>query len=525
MWQAIICISIVLFALIPEKHALHMFQQNRYELTRFTTWLKDNKSTILKGGILALILAIVVLALSLIPSLIISYGLIVLCIIICAFIQISKEKKTSYIKPLVYTGRVKRQIVVTAILYLLLFILLSNLCGKYLAFVLVLISYYGSYLLIYPMALITTPIEKGVQQGFINDAKKILQSHTRLKIIGITGSYGKTSTKNVVRAIISQKYNTLMTPASYNTPMGITRTIREMLKPIHEVFVCEMGADKVGDITELMDFVHPQVGIVTSIGPQHLQTFGTQENIIREKMQMIEKLPKDGLGILNYDNEFIRNYKVNNSVKIITYGIHNENVDYRAIDIEYHSTGSTFTVIHEDEKITLTTKLLGELNILNILSAIACARYYGISWNAIEKGVKDMKQVEHRLEIKKINGYTFIDDAFNANPSGAHMAVTVLGNMPNKRYIVTPGMIDLGVKQTEINYQFGKDMIGNADFVILVGEEQTKPIYNGLVENGYKKDQILVVSHVKEAFNYIYTHATTQDVILLENDLPDAFSK
>ena len=139
--------------------------------------------------------------------------------------------------------------------------------------------------------------------------------------------------------------------------MCITRTIREMLKPIHEIFVCEMGADKVGDITELMNFVHPQVGIVTSIGPQHLQTFKTQENITHEKMQMIEMLPKDGVGILNYDNELIRNYKVKNPVKIITYGIQNENVDYRAVDIQYHPTGSSFTVVHQNERIALTTKL------------------------------------------------------------------------------------------------------------------------------------------------------------------------
>lgn len=525
MWQFIIIICAFIFLLVPEKHALHMFQQNRYELTRFTTWLKENKITIFKDNIVVLFSFILLLVLSFVLSETLIYILSSICLLLLAFLLITKEKKKKYIKPLVYTGRVKRQIVVLNALVFILFFVLSKFSTKLLPALLLLIAYYGIWLLIYPMACVTTPIEKAVQNYYINDAKKMLQNHGNLKIVGITGSYGKTSTKNVVRAILSQKYNTLMTPSSFNTPMGITRTIREMLKPIHEIFVCEMGADKVGDITELMNFVHPQVGIVTSIGPQHLQTFKTQENITHEKMQMIEMLPKDGVGILNYDNELIRNYKVKNSVKIITYGIQNENVDYRAVDIQYHPTGSSFTVVHQNERIALTTKLLGELNILNILSAIACARNYGISWNVIEKGVKEMKQVEHRLELKKINGYTFIDDAFNANPSGAHMAVTVLGNMPNHKYIVTPGMIDLGERQNEINYQFGKDMIDNVDFVILVGKEQTAPIYKGLTENGYPENQILVVNHVREAFTYIYSHASTSDTILLENDLPDAFSK
>lgn len=525
MWQMMICVSALLFILVPEKHALHMFQQNRYELTRYTTWLKENLGSIFKENIFVLVSIVLLIGLSFIPMLSIHYGISVICFLLFSIYFISKEKKANYIKPLVYTGRVKRQIAVTIVLVLSIDLICAKHTGRYLPALLMLIHYYGVWFIVYVMALITTPIEKSVQNGFILDAKKILKSHQGLKIIGITGSYGKTSTKNVVRAVLSQKYNTLMTPSSFNTPMGITRTIREMLKPIHEVFVCEMGADKVGDITELMDFVHPQVGIVTSIGPQHLQTFHTQENIIREKMQMIEKLPKDGVGILNYDNEFIRNYHVNNPVRIITYGIKEEHVDYRAINIEYHPTGSTFTVIHEDEQIELSTKLLGELNILNILSAIACARYFGVSWNEIRKGVKEMKQVEHRLELKKINGYTFIDDAFNANPSGAHMALSVLSSFPNKRYIVTPGMIDLGERQTEINYAFGKDMVDKVDFVILVGKEQTAPIYDGLIENGFNQDHILVVDHVKEGFAYIYAHASTLDTILLENDLPDAFSK
>ena len=207
------------------------------------------------------------------------------------------------------------------------------------------------WILIFLVGWITSPIEALVKQWFIGQAKKILREDKDLIKIGITGSYGKTSTKNVMQAMIGEQFNTLMTPASYNTPMGITITIRTLLKPIHQVFVCEMGADHVGEITSLMKFVQPSIGVVTSIGPQHLTTFGSQENIIKEKMQMMELLPKDGLGVLNYDNDFIRNYRLKNPVKTVSYGVKSRDVDYYADDITYTRMGSSFTVIHRDEHV------------------------------------------------------------------------------------------------------------------------------------------------------------------------------
>ena len=153
-----------------------------------------------------------------------------------------------------------------------------------------------SYLFVYPWSLITMPMEEGIKNRYENDAREILKGdNDSLLKIGITGSYGKTSTKNIINDIIADNMYTLITPASYNTPMGITRTVREMLKPTHEVFVCEMGADKVSDISYLMDFVKPKYGVVTSIGPQHLNTFHNIDNIIKEKMQEIEMLPPDGV--------------------------------------------------------------------------------------------------------------------------------------------------------------------------------------------------------------------------------------
>lgn len=519
------CLIVILMAagaVIPSKKALHMFQQNRYETGRYTEWIKENVSRLMHADSIDLLLCIAVVILGLIGESMVSSLLIIAALVYFIFTTYLAEKKQAYIKPLVYTGRVKRQIAVLCGLFALWtqVLLLGNSFRSF--------SFFGAFLLpwllMYPVGWITAPIEAAVRREYLNDAKKILAEQPDLIKIGITGSFGKTTTKNIMQAMISEQFNSLMTPASYNTPMGITRTIREMLKPIHQVFVCEMGADHVGDITELMNFVHPSIGVVTSIGPQHLNTFGSQENITREKMQMIEMLPADGFGVMNYDNEFIRNWKLTNPVETVTYGVKNMAADYHAEEITYTPNGSSFTVVHGQERVKIETKLLGELNILNILSAVAVARHLGISWKVIQSAAKQMKQVEHRLELKRINGFRFIDDAFNANPTGSAMALEVLSMMPCQRFIVTPGMIDLGEKQNEINKHFGSLMKDKADTVVLVGKNQTRPIYEGLQEAGFAMDHVVVLDTEKEAFAYIYQNASPADTILLENDLPDAFN-
>lgn len=512
-----IYISIIIFIysmFVPMKHALHMFQQNRYEAYRYWKWATQQgiRQPLIYLG-LASILCIIGL-----------YAPLFITSCICGLIGtvlLWKEMHTKYIKPLHITMRVLRQWIVLGGLEILLLVLMIKyslyfLCG--------LLIFIAPWILIFVMHILTMPIEALVKKWYLNDAKRKLSQMNGLIKIGITGSYGKTSTKNVIQSMMLEKYHSLMTPASFNTPMGITRTIREYLKPIHEVFVCEMGADHVGEITYLMNFVKPKIGVVTSIGPQHLNTFKSQENIIKEKMQMIECLPQDGFGVLNYDNTFIAQYKIQNSVKVYTYGIQNQDVDFYAKDIQYTPSGSTFTVVNHHEEYTFQTKLLGELNILNILSSIVVARGLFIEWAKIQNAVRNMAPVEHRLQPKLIQGYHFIDDAFNSNPVGSAKALEVMALMPNQRYIVTPGMIDLGPKQEELNYAFGQKMKGCVDVVILVGKNQTKSIYQGLVDSQFDMDHVIIVDHVHQAFQYVYTHATKQDTILLENDLPDAFN-
>ncbi len=518
-----ILITIIFMAssLVYAKNAIHVFQQNRYEFYRYTEWLLDKNNYHYSKTVTYIILMIV----SFFMPVSIRMAIVLTITIIFTIICLQTERDTEYVKPLVYTDRVKRQIVVYTIFSFIITYLLvkvSWLSFRNLGFVAIL-SVLLPYLLIYLVGAITTPLENGVKKKYENEARDILSSYNNLIKVGVTGSFGKTTTKNVINNIISEKYYTLITPASYNTPMGITRTIREMFKPIYQVFVCEMGADHVGEISYLMDFVKPKYGIVTSIGPQHLNTFGSLENIINEKMQEIEKLPQDGVGIINIDNEYIRNYKIKNKCKLVTVGIDSSDADYRAYYIKYSNKGTSFRVKLDGKVVTFKTILLGSHNVGNILCGIALAKELGLSNDEIKRGVANIKQVEHRLQIKNINGYTFIDNAFNSNPVGCKRSLDVLSLMEGKRVIVTPGLVDLGKEEDKENYEFGKYMNTRADNVVLVGEKNTKAIYNGLVDSGFDMSSVKIVSSEKEAFSYVYANFTVKDTILLENDLPDAF--
>lgn len=506
------------------KNALHMFQQQHYELKRYSKWL-FNRNNIHKTTVFyyfaAEIICFLIGHFSLVEDLYCLLAAMLITIAYATYLCI-KEARHIYIIDLVLTKRVIRQIIVFTILdILLIFVFLwftdwFYVCG--------ILSVYGPYLLIYPMHIITKPIEELIKKYYENDARKKLNDLSDLRKIGITGSFGKTSTKNIVNDIISNNFYTQITPGSFNTPMGITRTIREHLRPIHEIFVCEMGADKVGDISYLMDFVKPQMGVVTSIGPQHLQTFKSMENIIEEKMQEIEMLPQDGVGFINLDNEYIRKYRIKNTCKIVSVGIDSDDADIVAKDIKYTNTGSSFSVKIGKKTYNFETSLLGKHNITNILIGIAIALELNIPINEIVSNVSKVAQVEHRLQVKKLHGFTVIDDAFNSNPVGSKMACDVLSMMPGKRIMITPGMIDLGKKQEEVNEEFGRYMADKVDFVLLVGERQTKPICHGLKKAGYDMHHLRIFDNTKDALHYAYSRFSTKDTILIENDLPDAFN-
>jgi len=325
--------------------------------------------------------------------------------------------------------------------------------------------------------------------------------------------------------LLSSKYETLKTPESFNTPMGVTITVRRDLKPTHEYFICEMGARRVHEIKELCGIAHPNDGIITSVGPQHLETFRSIENVVNTKFELADSVQAAGGKIyLNGDNELIR-AKAPQYKNTVLYGL-SEGNDWRAADISVSDRGTEFTVIPPSgEPVRFSMKLLGEHNVQNVLGAIAYAAGTGIPLEKLVLPVKRIAAVPHRLQLlDKGNGLTFIDDAYNSNPSGCRAALNVLGLFDACRILVTPGMVELGAKQEELNYEFGQEAAKSCDYIVLVGKAQTVPIFNGIRDAGFDMERVYVADGLGEALDKVRAYSTDKKkVVLLENDLPDNY--
>jgi UDP-N-acetylmuramoyl-tripeptide--D-alanyl-D-alanine ligase len=312
-----------------------------------------------------------------------------------------------------------------------------------------------------------------------------------------------------------------MTPGSFNTTLGVIRTIREYLKPYHEVFIVEMGAKQVGDIREICELVHPSMGIITAVGEQHLESFGCIENVQRTKFELVDALPADGLAVLNDDFKYIRERKVDN-VRAVRYG---NNAEYNVLSTRYADDGTHFTVGNNAGwSLDLRTQLVGKYNLSNTLAGCIIARELGLSDDEIRIAVADIQQVEHRLSIRRAGGLTIIDDAFNSNPHGSAMALEVLATFTaGKRIVITPGMIELGAGQREHNRILGRNMAASCDVAIVVGEFNRDAIVTGLVDEGFPAEQTIVVASFAEATAKLREIAAPGDTVLYENDLPDTF--
>ena len=512
---ALLCICAGFWIGYRVKGGLHMLQQNSYFSGHYLNWVWGNLD---KNYKLAELLPVIVFAvLDRFLPLVAAAGITAL-IYILLFMTRPKEKAK---KPLVVTARVKRLIVTVSILEIGEAALFWRLSQESVAIVLLLLN------LLVPFSvalanLINRPVEKGIGRWYYSDAKKVIASMPNLTVVGITGSYGKTSAKFILTRILSEKYHVLMTPESYNTTMGVVKTIRNMLSPSHEVFVCEMGAKYVGDIKEITDLVAPKYGLITSIGPQHLETFRTIERIVDTKYELMEALPDKKNGVLNVSSPLI--LENDRYPQAVGYGFESsQRTDYWAENISFGPFGSKFTVKGKDGlSLELETKLLGKHNIVNIVGAVAMAVKLGVEPEKIAYAVRRLEAVPHRLQLRRQGGITIIDDAFNSNVEGAASALEVLGSFEKGgRILITPGMIELGEKQYEYNYEFGKKAAQHCDVIILVGEKQTLPIQEGVKSMGF--EALHVAKDLGEALGIMRSLAGPGSVVLLENDLPDLF--
>ncbi len=506
-------IAATIFFIMIARYDIHMFQLSSYRYSRYFRWLVPG-NIIGEKRFMALMM--------LIPALVPHYiGMgFAAGITVTMYILNRKEK---FKTPLVFTMRVKRLFLTNLILFLgagtLALLFAERHSTIIIAGLLIL-----SNLLMLLANLINTPVEKAINRHYYNDAKKILASNKELIVIGVTGSFGKTSTKNYLASVLAEKYNILVTPGNYNTLLGVIRTIREQLRPYHQVFIVEMGAKQKNDIKEICDLVHPTIGIVTAVGEMHLETFKSVENIQATKFELIDSLPANGLGVINNDSEYIRNYKCTAPrCNIIRYAVEGEG-DYKATDVTYGANGVSFTLDGERE---YSSRLLGAGNLLNLLAAIAVADRLDVPVAKQKNAIARLQPVEHRLSIKVANGITVLDDAYNSNPQGAKMALEVLRNFSvtkeNKRIVITPGFVEMGTRQADANKELGRLIAQSCDYAIIVNATNREAIKSGIEESGIGSEKYFLADSLNHAHAHLAQILHTGDVVLYENDLPDNF--
>jgi len=493
---------------------MHYFQLESYQLPGYVKSVRRNAHKALAPCVALSALGVVMVVLGA-PAPV----RIVLLALFAGVIE-RRARKEKLKKPFVLTERVKRLIAIHALSAFAVAALCLIVFPKVIAFLLP--AFEAALLAL--AAVLAAPVEKHINNQFLNDAKARLAARPNLIKIGITGSYGKTSTKFLLRDILSVKYSVLATPSSFNTPMGVTRVIREQLTGTHQVFIAEMGARHVGDIKELVDLVHPTIGLLTSVGPQHLDTFGTIERIKNTKYELMEGLPKDGKAIFARDGAICEElyHRCPLEAKYMPGDL------FEASEIEAGPWGTRFTLTDREsgESVRCQTRLLGEHSIANLLLCCTAARVLGMSLAEIAAGVARCQPVEHRLQLLDGGGgVSIIDDAFNANPVGAKAALRVLENFPGRRIIITPGMVELGGEEAAFNRSFGEQMARSVDIAILVGRKHTQPIVDGLLAQGFEKENIHVVGSLEESTKVLHAMMKAGDVVLYENDLPDNYSE
>ena len=520
MLSIILLIILLLAVACASLRHMHGFQLNSYKFAEHKSYLVRNVGPLCLLLILAALCGISSLFSEAVGMIVSS----VICLLYAAAAKPIPKKRAK--KPLVFTARVKRMLFTESLIVAAFIIIWAIFIPARLypagAAVLLIIA---PYLNLAANAL-NAPVEGAIRKYYLNDAKRLLSSHPSLKVVGITGSYGKTGTKYALSTLLSHKYDVLMTPASYNTPMGVTMTVRASLKATTEIFVCEMGAKYVGDIDELCRLVDPDIGIITSVGAQHLETFGTLDRIKKTKFELFDYLSdKGGQVAVGFDNENIADeLQTRGGDTAIKCGL-SDGSDYLVSNVRADEEGTSFTLtLKQGESVDLTVALLGAHNVSNVACAAAVAHRLGMTLEEIKAAARRIESAPHRLQIRKRGRDILIDDAYNANPAGTRAALDALSLFDAERIIVTPGMIELGAESDKFNRELGKNAAAVCSYIVLVGERQTRPILEGALEAGFDKGRIRIFERVGDAIDFAFSVSSQKRrAVLIENDLPDNY--
>ena len=363
---------------------------------------------------------------------------------------------------------------------------------------------------------VMTPFEKLNNKKYVKRAMRKLKEKSPI-VIGITGSFGKTTAKNMLAAMLEKKYKVLSTPGSFNTPMGVCLTVNNELDA-HEVFIAEMGARYKGDIKELCGIASPKYGIITSVGDMHLETLKSREGVANAKFELGAALPSDGLLVLNGYNDTCKSLAERETAcrKIVCGG------DIASVDgITIDGNGTSFELTLSGNKYAVRSRLLGAhiAELATVCAALAAE--LGVGAEDIVSAIECMPPVEHRLQLiePRDSEVTVIDDAYNSNPIGAKNALDVLAQFDAKKIIITPGFVELGTIEKQCNIELGGKIASVCDRAFLIGSRAVD-IKKGAIDGGMAEADISVFGSRDEAVAAL-SEITGKRVILFENDLPD----
>ncbi len=533
----------LLFLLAVARHSfhrakffLHIFQQKGYKRKEFLSFIRGTNLSAFVGT--AHLFVIPLFLFGLFEQRFTETAFVITIVVfgICFFGPVSYINRHKPKKPLAFTPRLTRLFVVTGAIWMAIAWAGINLGFSFrviLPDITIMALFWMLADMLVPVIVLLAsfvmgPVEKRIQQSFIDQAKDKIARMPELRIVAITGSYGKTSTKFMLQTLLKERYSVCFTPGSYNTPMGICKVINNDLEARHQILVLEMGARYTGNIRELCDIARPHVAIITNVGQAHLETFGSVDAIRRTKAELLEGLHKNGTAILNSDDPQVMKMPVRDDVNVVHAGL--ESGMFSVSDISYSREGCSFRIAPNtspDEFSLVQTRLLGEHTIRNLVLAFAAGQEFGLRMETMAVAASRIEPVEHRLELKPDGDIVIIDDAFNSNPVGARNAVDVLARFEGgRRIIISPGMVELGSSEDEENRKWGEHIARSSiDLVFLVGKERTRPIAEGLLAQGFPEESVHRFDSFFEARDYLQQNRQKGDVVLLENDLPDVYNE
>lgn len=346
----------------------------------------------------------------------------------------------------------------------------------------------------------------------IGQIAKLKREKYDIPVIAVTGSVGKTSTKDIIYSVVSQKYHTLKTQANLNNHIGMPLTILGLKD--HEALVVEMGMNHFGELSYLTNIAKPTIAVITNVGTAHIGNLGSRENILKAKLEILEGLPKEGgYVVINNDNDLLHKWQSENEkYKVITYGINNTST-YMAKDVEYSEEGSNYK-LNGVSKIEVPVR--GEAFVYNSLAAVSIGKILDIPMEKIAKGIKEFELTKMRLDIQKSEyGYTIINDCYNANYDSMKAALDCLSKIQGERRIAVLGdMGELGEYSKELHEKVGKVVAEDkVDILITVGTE-AKQIAETARQNGVEKTYSF--DDLKDAIDKLKKVLAVNDVVLVK---------